>query len=154
MTGTNAMIRSGKAARLMIALVVLSVGYSGCRRAPDEEQVRQAVAALSRSAEAGSVAGVTALLSVDFDGNAGELDRRSLGNMVRIVAMRGESIGVITGPISIEHRGERMVAAFDATLTNRSRLLPEQLGLYHVQSAWRREHGEWRCYWASWKHVL
>ena len=148
------MIRTGKVTCVLVGLLVLPLVLSACRHTPDEEQVRQAIAAVSNAAEAGSASGVTKLLSDDFDGNRGELDRSTLANLVRITALRGERIGVTTGPIGIEHRGERMVATFTVTLSQRSRLLPDHIGLYQVESAWRRDGGEWRCYSASWKHTL
>jgi len=61
---------------------------------------------------------------------------------------------VTMGPVTIEHRGERMMATFAVTLTSGGKLLPDQLGLYQVESAWRKDDGKWRCYTASWKHAL
>ncbi len=58
------------------------------------------------------------------------------------------------GPVSIERRGERMVANFTVTLTSGGRLLPDQMGMYQVESAWRKEDGKWRCYTASWKRPV
>ena len=148
------MIRTRRMIRLLMALIVLLAAVSACRRTPDEQQVRQAIAAVSKAAEAGSASGVTAPLSEDFDGNNGELDRRSLGNMVRLVSLRGEHVGVTTGPVTLEHRGERIVASLTVALTSNSGgLLPAQLGVYRVESAWRQEGGHWRCYSASWKHA-
>ena len=148
------MIRARKKARLLIAYALLALVLSGCRHTPDEQQVREAIAAVARAAETAAASDVSAPLSDDFDGNAGELDRRGLTNMVRLLALRGEHIGVTMGPISIEHRGERMVATFTVTLTSGGKLLPDQLGLYEVESAWRKDDGKWRCYMASWKHTM
>ena len=148
------MIRSTKNACLPTAFALLALVLSGCRHTPDEQQVREAIAAVAQAAEAGAASDVSAPLSDDFDGNAGELDRRGLTNMVRLLALRGEHIGVTTGPVSIEHRGERMVATFTVTLTSGGKLLPDQLGLYEVESAWRRDDGKWRCYTATWKHTM
>jgi hypothetical protein len=139
----------------LLALVVLAfMLLAGCRRSPDEAQIRSAIAVVATAAEAGSARDVASPLSDDFDGNRGELDRRALVNLVRIAALRGERIGVTTGPIGIEHRGERVVATFTVTLSSRSRLLPDHMGLYQVESAWRKADGEWRCYSASWKRAL
>jgi hypothetical protein len=148
------MIRSRKKACLLTAFAPLALALSGCRHTPDEQQVREAIAAVAHAAEAGAASDVSAPLSDDFDGNAGELDRRGLTNMVRLLALRGEHIGVTMGPVSIEHRGERMVATFTVTLTSGGKLLPDQLGLYEVESAWRKDDGKWRCYTASWKHTM
>ena len=148
------MIRLRKTACLLTAFALFALGLSACRHTPDEQQVREAIAAVAQAAEAGAASDVGVPLSDDFDGNAGELDRRELTNMVRFLALRGEHIGVTMGPVSIEHRGERMVATFTVTLTSGGKLLPDQLGLYQVESAWRKDDGKWRCYTASWKHSM
>ncbi len=148
------MIQTRRISRLLIALIALVAAVSACRHTPDEEQVRQAITAVSKAAETASASGVTAPLSEDFDGNNGDLDRRSLGNMVRLVSLRGEHVGVTTGPVTLEHRGARIVATFTVALTSGSGgLLPGQLGVYRVESAWRQEDGHWRCYSASWKRA-
>ena len=148
------MIRSGKNANVLLLLALCAMVLSSCRHAPDEAQVRTAIASTAQAAEANAAGDVVAALSDDFDDNAGELDRRSLANMVRLFALRGEHIGVTMGPVTIEHRGERMVATFTVTLSSGSHLLPDQMGLYQVESAWRMEDGKWRCYTASWSHSL
>jgi hypothetical protein len=131
---------------------VSSCVLASCRHPPDELQVRESIAAVARAAQAVDASGVVAPLSRDFDGNSGELDRSTLGNMIRLLRLGGETVGVTMGPVAIEHRGERMVATFVVTLTRRGRRrLPDQLGVYRVQSAWRKEDGVWHCYTASWK---
>src|SRR5690348_7143612 len=139
---------------LLLAVTLCAMALPGCRRALDEQQVRKAIAAVAQAAEAGSAGDMDSSLSEDFDGNAGELDRRQLTGMVRLLALRGEHVGVTMGPVSIERRGERIVASFTATLTSGGRLLPDQLGVYQVESAWRNEDGAWRCYTATWKHTM
>lgn len=148
------MIGLRKTGLLLVAVVLCALALSACRRTPDEEQVREAIAAVAQAAEAGSASGVGESLSEDFDGNAGVLDRRGLTGMVRLLALRGEHVGVTMGPVSIEPRGERLVATFTVTLTSGGKLLPDQMGVYQVESAWRKEDGGWRCYTASWKHSL
>ncbi|HWX67993.1 MAG TPA: hypothetical protein VNZ27_16380 [Rhodanobacter sp.] len=148
------MIRRENIASLFIAFALFALTLSACHRTPDEQQVREAIASVAQAAEAGAAGDVSAPLSDDFDGNAGELDRRGLTNMVRLLALRGEHIGVTMGPVGIEHRGERILATFTVTLTSGGKLLPDQLGLYQVESAWRNESGKWRCYTANWKHSI
>lgn len=136
----------------MQIMFLTCVLLAGCRHPPDEQQVRNAIAATVTSAEQGSAHGVGASISEDFDGNGGEFDRRTLTGLVQLLALRQQRIGVTMGPVSVEHRGERMVASFTVTLTSGQNFLPEQLGVYRVESAWRNEHGKWLCYSASWKH--
>jgi hypothetical protein len=152
------MIRLRKVACLLTVLVWCAATLPGCRRTPDEVQVREAIASIGHAAETNGASDVVAPLSDDFSGNdangVGELDRRALANIVRLFALRGEHIGVTIGPITIEHRGERMVATFTATLSSGSHLFPDQLGVYQIESGWRSEGGKWRCYTASWKHSI
>jgi len=130
------------------------LALAGCRHAPDEEQVRQAIASVAHAAEAGDASGVVKPLTDDFDGNAGDLDKRTLANLMRLVGLRGDHIGVTTGPISIEHRGGRMVAHLTVTLTSGGHVLPDQLVVYQIESAWRKDDGQWHCYSANWKQPM
>ena len=138
----------------LLACMVVVLTVTACRHDSDEARVRAAIAAVAQAAEAGSASDVGAALSEDFAGNDDQLDRRSLTSMVRLLALRGEHVGVTMGPVSVEPRGERMVATFTVTLTSGGKLLPDQMGLYQVESAWRKEEGEWRCYTATWKHAF
>lgn len=138
-----------------IALVFLLLSaLSACRHTPDEEQVRKAIAATVAGAEAGKASDTVEALTDDFDGDTGQLDKRSLANLVRLYALRGQSIHVLMGPTTVEPRGERMVASFTVTLTAGTGVLPDNAGAYQVETGWRKEGGEWRCFTATWKKAL
>ena len=138
---------------IALAFALLSA-LAGCRHTPDEEQVRKAIAATVAGAEAAKASDAVEALTDDFDGNTGELDKRSLANLVRVYALRGQSIHVLVGPTTIEPRGERMVATFTVTLTAGAGVLPDNAGAYRVETGWRKEGGEWRCFTATWKKAL
>ena len=138
---------------IALAFALLSA-LAGCRHTPDEEQVRKAIAATVAGAEAAKASDAVEALTDDFDGNTGELDKRSLANLVRVYALRGQSIHVLVGPTTIEPRGERMVATFTVTLTAGAGVLPDNAGAYRVETGWRKEGGEWRCFTASWNKTL
>ena len=129
------------------ALAVLFAICSGCRHTPDETRVREAIVSAQQAAEQADAGGVVEPLSDDFDGNGGQLNRKDLANITRLARLRGEHIGVTLGPISVE----RLVADFTVSLTQGSRLLPDAAGIYQVETAWRMDRGEWRCYSATWK---
>ncbi|TAL72501.1 MAG: hypothetical protein EPN56_12760 [Rhodanobacter sp.] len=139
---------------LLVMTMLIGVPITACRRTPDEVQVRAAIAAGAQAVQAGSASDLGAVLTDDFDGNAGELGRRDLVRMVAGLALRGEHVGATTGPIAIERRGDRLVADFTVTLTSGGRVLPDRLGVYRAETAWRREGGHWRCYRAAWKRSL
>jgi hypothetical protein len=141
--------------RPWIALAfLLLAALVGCRHTPDEEQVRKAIAATAARAEAGKASDTVEALADDFDGNAGQLDKRSLANLVRVFALRGQTIHVLMGPTTIEARGERMVVTFTVTLTAGAGVLPDDAGAYRVETGWRKDDGTWRCFTATWKKAL
>lgn len=142
----------GKLGTTMLCLLLALL--TGCRHAPDEERVRDAIAATAEAAEAGKAGDTVAALSDDFDGNAGALDRRALANLVRAYALRGQKVHVLMGPTEVSRRGDRMTATFTVTLTAGAGVLPDNAGAYMVETGWRKEGGEWRCYIATWKPAL
>jgi hypothetical protein len=142
-----------KISYVVMGLALLALALAGCRRTPDEARVRAAISQIAQAAEAGAPRDVVAPLSDDFDGNAGELDRLSLANLVRLAALRGDHVRVATGPVAIEHRGERLVATLTVTLTGGGGLLPDHLGVYRIESAWRKQDGRWLCYSATWEQL-
>ncbi|MEX1828824.1 hypothetical protein [Luteibacter sp. CQ10] len=139
--------------RIFLVLMI-AAGLAGCHRTADEAQVREAIAASLSAAEAGHAGDAVNALSDGFDGNVGQLDKRGLGNLIRVLAFRGRKIHALTGPVSVERRGERMIATFTVTLAAGSGLLPDDAGAYRVESGWRKEDGEWRCFTATWSRAL
>ncbi len=134
--------------------------FTACHRTPDEQQIRQAIESAASAARGNDAKGVLAVVSDDFTGNDGDFDKRELGQMLALRALRQDRTGVLIGPISFEHKslprtrsgGDRIVATFRLTLTGgkAGELLPDQVKVYDMTTAWRREGGEWRCYDASW----
>ena len=129
---------------------LLAIGLAACHRTPDESRVRQGVEAAEQAAEQADASALDALLSDDFSGNNGEMERRQIVGLLRVARFRGETIHALTGPIEVEARGERYVARFTVTLTSGGKLLPAQIGVYRVETAWRKEGREWKCYSATW----
>ena len=74
--------------------------------------------------------------------------------MVRLLALQQATIGAHVGPVTIDTRGSRIVASFVVTLTAGNRALPDRMGTYRMETAWRKDSGTWRCYTAVWKQVM
>jgi hypothetical protein len=130
--------------------VFLAIGLTACHHTPDESRVRQGIETAERAAEQADASSLDALLSDDFSGNNGEMERRQILGLLRAARFRGETIHALSGPIEVEQRGDRYVARFTVTLTSGGKLLPAQMGVYQVEAAWRKEGREWRCYAATW----
>jgi len=90
-------------------------------------------------------------IAADFTGNDGSVDRDGLASLLRVEALRNESIGVALGRADVELQGDRAVVRLTATLTGGSGgLLPERASRYAIVSGWKREGRTWRCYNATW----
>ncbi len=139
-------------AALAFVLILLSL-IAACHRTLDEEQVRQAIASAATDARNNDADGVLAVVSNDFLGNDGELDRHALKQMLVLRAFRKDSTGVLIGPISVQRQGDRLIATFTLTLTGgkADSLLPDQADVFAMTTAWKREDGRWRCYSANWR---
>ena len=134
--------------------MLLPVLLAACSSTPAEQQIRESLQAAAAAAQAADAGAFGDVLSDEFDGNRGELDRTRLLNMLRVQRLRGAKPCVLLGPISIEARGDRYVTSFTATLSGGGRILPDRIGIYSIETAWKRVNGDWLCYSASWKRKL
>ena len=135
-------------------LVMLLVVLAGCHRAPDEVLIRQAIDKTVLATEQVDASAAVAALTDDFDGNSGTMTRQDVANLLRAAKFRGETLHAVSGPVDVQPRGERYVASFTITLTSGGKLFPSEAGVYKVETAWRREGREWRCYNATWTQQL
>ncbi len=129
---------------------------TGCHHGSDEEQVRAAVAQAASAARGNDSGGVLNVVTDDFVGNDGDLDRHGLRQLLALRTLRHDSTGVLVGPVSIDRQGDRLIAKFTLTLTGGKpdSLLPDQVAVYSMTTAWRREDSHWRCYSATWSRKL
>lgn len=135
----------------LLAVLLLSA----CHRVPDEQRIRDAVAAMQAAMEARDPRGFMRYVSADFTGNDGQVDRDGLHNLLRAEVLRNESVGVTLGPMDVALQGDRATVHVTATLTGGSGgLLPEHGSIYSIVSGWKRESSEWRCYNAKWEQKL
>ncbi len=133
--------------------VALATGLlAACHQAPAEQQVRQAIDAAVTAARTNDASGVLAVVSDNFTGNDGDLDRRGLQRLLALRALRQDHTGALVGPMSFEHRGNRIIAKFNLVLTGGKSgdLLPAHSAIYSMTTAWRHEGSHWRCYNATW----
>ncbi|RAP58058.1 hypothetical protein BTJ49_07975 [Oleiagrimonas sp. MCCC 1A03011] len=137
-----------------LAVCVLLALLSACHRSPPEQQVRAAILQAVEAARSRDAGALDDLLTPDFVMPDSRFDRRRLLGLLRVARLRNEKVSVLLGPVDVEMRGERIVATFTVTLGGGGRLIPERLGVYRVESAWREEGGDWLCYSARWKRTL
>ena len=143
-----AAIRALRIVGLMLAVCAMAA----CHRAPAEQQIRQAIDAAAAAARTNDTSGVLAVVADDFTGNDSDFDKRGLRQLLAVRALRQDKTGVLIGPVSFEHKGDRIVAKFNLVLTGGKPgdLLPDQSAIYAMTTAWRNEGSHWRCYSAEW----
>jgi hypothetical protein len=125
-----------------------------CARQPAVDVIRAMVVKMGAAAESRRGPDVMFHVSDDFIGNDGEVDRARLVELLRTRLVAGHSIGVRLSGIDVEMTGDRAIARFDATLTDVSgRWLPQRRIILELETGWRSESCEWRCYNARWKQV-
>jgi hypothetical protein len=142
-------------ARLPLMLLSIALVLGACSRKPDEQRIRETIAAMQTAMETRQPRDFMAHIASDFTGNDGSVDREGLHNVLRGVALQNEKLGVTLGPIDIDLRGDRATADLIATFTGGSGgMLPERGAVYSIHSAWRREGSDWRCYNGTWEQKL
>lgn len=142
---------SFRRARSLILLLAMAA-LAACHHPPAEQQIRQAIESAAAAARANDPQGVLAVVSDDFTGNEGDLDKRGLHRLLALRALRQDRTGILLGPISFERKGDRILAHFKLVLTGGKPgdMLPEQTSIRTMTTAWRHEDGGWRCYSVAW----
>ncbi|HJP99330.1 MAG TPA: hypothetical protein VJ862_12270 [Rhodanobacteraceae bacterium] len=135
-----------------VFLLLAAAALAACHHAPAEQQIRQAIDSAAAATRANDPSGVLAVVSDDFTGNDGDLDKRDLHRLLALRALRQDRTGILLGPVSFERKGDRIVARFKLVLTGGkpSDLLPDQTTIRTLTTAWRNEGGKWRCYSVTW----
>lgn len=128
---------------------------TACHRVPDEQRIREAVAAMQTAMKTRDPRAFMAFVATDFTGNDGQVDRDGLHNLLRAQVLRNESVGVTLGPVNVDLQGDRATVHVTATFTGGSGgLLPERGSIYSITSGWRRDGAGWKCFNASWEQKL
>lgn len=134
----------------MAGIALLCMLGVACSRTPDDEAIRAAIATGAAAMEAHRGKDVLDLVSNDFIGNDG-IDRAELGNLLRAQALGANTIGVRIGSVAVDLQGDRATARFDADVSDSSgRWIADRATTLHVETGWRREGRQWRCYNARW----
>lgn len=141
--------------RISIGLLLgIGMMLAGCHRTPDEQAIREALDAAAIAVNQLNASDFADQLGDDFTGNAGELDRGQLVAMLRFARLRHATLHALLGPVTLESRGDRYVARFTVTLSRGGGVLPSEIGVFTVESGWRRQGRDWVCYSSSWTRAM
>jgi hypothetical protein len=131
--------------------LILFVLLAGCARAPDEQRLREAMAGLQAAIEAREVGTAMDFVAEDFIGT-GALDRTGARNLLRVMVLRHQNLGLSLGPAEVELFEGRAAVRFTAVATGgQGAMLPESARIWQVETAWRMDDGDWRLLSAHWR---
>lgn len=131
--------------------LVLLLILAACSRAPAEQRLREAMAGLQAAIEARDVGDAMAFVGDDFIGT-GSLDREGARNLLRVMVLRHQTLGLSLGPAEIELFDGRASVRFTAVATGgQGALLPQSARVWNVETAWREDGDDWQLISADWK---
>ena len=112
--------------RFGVMLIVLGL-LAGCARAPDEQRIREAIAAMQTAVAERAPKAFLSHVAEDFTGNQGDLDRDRLANAVGLNSASfnlARMIGPAVAGLLIAWMGEG-VAATGYVISGRPALTPQ-----------------------------
>jgi hypothetical protein len=131
-------------------MIVVAMFAGACSRAPEEQRLREAVAAMEAAMEAGRPGDFTDRVADDFSGQGGQMDLRQLRAVLVAQTLRHQNISVLLGPLDIKRYGDRATVKVNLVATG-GQWLPETGRQIELESHWRLEGGEWLCFRADWQ---
>jgi hypothetical protein len=106
---------------------------------------------LQAAIEAREVGEAMDYVGEDFIGT-GSLDREGARNLLRLMVLRHQTLGLSLGPAEVELFEGRASVRFTAVATGgQGALLPQSARVWNVETAWRDDGDEWRLISAQWK---
>ena len=121
-----------------------------CAHEPDEQRLRDTIAAMETAIESGKPGEVADHVAADFTAQGGGMDARQLRAMLVAQTLRHQNISVLLGPLDVKLYGDRATVKMRVIATG-GQWLPETGRQIDLESHWRFEDGEWNCFRAEWQ---
>ena len=140
------------AARAITGLA-LALALPGCGGDDPTAALKREIGAMEGAVEARKPNEFLERVSEDFTGNDGQVDKRVLHGMLVSQLIGDQNVTVTLGPLDVRmHDADHATVKVSALLLG-GRWLPERGQTLQIESGWKREGGEWRCYVAKWSEA-
>jgi hypothetical protein len=139
--------------RVRSLLLLLVLACAGCSEEPDEAALIRIIAEMEQAVEAGEPGDFLEHMSKDFSGQGGGFDTPQVRTTLVGLKLRHEHIGVVPGDPEIVVQGDRATVKLSVLATGGT-WMPETGQVLNIESDWRREEGEWRCFSAIWTEAF
>lgn len=133
-----------------VAPCLCLVSLVACSRPAPEEAIRARIAAMEAAVEARDTAAFLEGIAEDFSGGEGAYDRRGLRGLLAAQFLGADRVSVVLGPADITLHGDDRATVRVSAVVGGGRFLPERVETLSIESGWRLDGHEWRCYAARW----
>ena len=136
--------------RAKSALIALVAGLlAACSSETPETVLKREIGEMHDAIERKDPGAFLRYVTDDFKGERGSFDKRSLRGVLAAQLMGHDKIAVTLGVPDIAITGDRATVKVSALVVG-GKWLPTDGQTLEIESGWKREGGEWRCYVATW----
>ena len=130
--------------------MLLALGLAGCGDKDPTAQLKREIGDMQKAVEAHKPNDFLRRVTDDFTGNDGQVDKQVLRGLLVSQLLGEDRVSVTLGPLDVHlHDADHATVKVSALVLG-GRFLPERGQTLRIESGWKREGGEWRCYTASW----
>lgn len=139
-------------------LCLVFASSSGCQKDTEQDKVRSVITAIQKAAEAKDFKAITGNISTSYSDRQGN-NYGAISRLVLAYFYQYPKISLYVSKIDISVQNGTANARFEAILTGKTSpespptVLPEALGAYAFDVAFRKESGEWKVISAQWQRI-
>ena len=139
-----------------VLATILAIGVlAACGQKPTvEQQIISTLRNMEYAAEEGQHLNFMGYIAEEFVGQQGVMDRREFHRFMLFQINQHRRLQAQFFPIFVTETSEETASAnFNLLVTGGAGLVPDSGQLYHVDTRWQRDGGDWMLVSAEWKPV-
>lgn len=140
--------------RLSVILIAAVLLLGACSKGNDEEQIAQAITAMSEAVENKEFMAIQPHLHESFRAND-QMDAKEVRQLLAMYGMQHKTLGVtlVGSKTTLDPiYPDRATTVMSVVVTGSSGRLPSDGSVRTVELEWIKDSGDWRVRTAKWKH--